>query len=102
MSSESRGPYCGMSEVSEETANGWQLFQKYLKRQGAFKKRARKLGYENFFHAEVTPAVAAQVLGCTLYQVRKAIAENQLSARRVGKFFLLHGHDLWVYYQCYL
>ncbi|MBI3046144.1 MAG: hypothetical protein HYY86_01180 [Candidatus Harrisonbacteria bacterium] len=83
-------------------SSGWQLFKKDLERQTTFKARARKLGYENFFHVEVTPPIAAKVLACTIYNIRKAMADKKLPARKVGKFTLLHGHDLWVYYRCFL
>ena len=82
--------------------NGWQLFKKDLENQEAFRRRARKLGYENFFHAEVMLPTAAKILDCTPYHLRKAIADKRLPARKVGKFTLLHGHNLWVYYRCYL
>ena len=50
---------------------------------------------------ETTPALTAKILKCPVSLIRRAIKKGKLSARQVGKFYLISKNSLWVFYAVY-
>jgi len=73
--------------------SGWDCFLAFCKRQQYFRKR-----FDQIRRPEVFTIEAARMLKCQPSLIRRAIEKKKLSARRIGRNFLIDKSALWVFF----
>lgn len=79
--------------MTKDHYKGWNRFLAYCKRQSYFRRRFDKIPRSEVFAVE-----AADILKCQPSLIRRAIGKKELSARHVGRYFLINKHDLWIFF----
>ena len=78
-----------------------EIFEMHFKRDDEIKKNYLKVRGLPMMDSEVFLTQAAEILGYSRQLLQKAMRKKLLPFRRVSRYYLIRGSDLWVFSKCY-